>query len=141
MQQRVEFGDFKTPINLAREICRFVAQTGFYPAAVLEPTCGTGSFIKASLEIFPKVQQVTVFEINPIYIVQAKYDVICAFPQTSVKVHQSNFFLTDWPTVIQSLPEPILIIGNPPWVTNAKLGLLNGANTPEKLNTGNLNGI
>jgi len=95
MQQRVEFGDFQTPINLARVICRFVAQTGFYPAAVLEPTCGTGSFIKASLEIFPKVQKVTYFKINTIYVVQAKYDVICTFPQTSVEVHQPNFFLTD----------------------------------------------
>jgi len=52
-QCKVEFGDFQTPISLAREICSLIARTGFRPASILEPTCGTGSFLKASLEIFP----------------------------------------------------------------------------------------
>jgi len=39
------------------------------------------------------------------------------------------------------LPKPILILGNPPWVTNAALGALDSENLPEKANHDNLRGI
>ena len=32
---------------------------------------------------------------------------------------EANFFATDWKRVVGQLPEPILVLGNPPWVTNA----------------------
>lgn len=39
------------------------------------------------------------------------------------------------------MPEPILIIGNPPWVTNAGLASLGSTNLPRKSNFQNLRGI
>jgi hypothetical protein len=36
---------------------------------------------------------------------------------------------------------PLLVIGNPPWVTNAEIGGLNGGNLPSKTNLRGLNGI
>ena len=35
----------------------------------------------------------------------------------------------------------VLILGNPPWVTNAELGSLQSANLPKKSNFKNLNGL
>lgn len=113
-QCRAEFGDFQTPISLAREVCSLVARTGFRPASILEPTCGTGSFLKAALETFPDVRHVLGFEINPQYVTQSRHVLTSAFPHTPIKVCQSDFFLTDWLEIIRELPEPILVIGNPP---------------------------
>lgn len=141
-QHKVEFGDFQTPINLAREVCSLVARTGFRPASVVEPTCGAGSFLRAVLETFPSVLRVLGFEINPQYVDQARRVVTPAvLSNTFVEIRQSDFFLTDWPRIIQALPEPILLIGNPPWVTNAELSTLGSSNVPDKSNLDNLRGI
>jgi hypothetical protein len=46
-----------------------------------------------------------------------------------------NFFTQDWPTFFTNLvSENILVIGNPPWVTNATLGTLGSTNVPTKTN-------
>jgi hypothetical protein len=140
-QRKAEFGDFQTPINLAREICSLIAQTGFHPASILEPTCGTGSFLKASLETFPNVSRVLGFEINPHYVTQAQQAVAQTFHHASIEVYQSDFFFTNWPEIVAALPEPILVIGNPPWVTNAALSMLGSNNVPTKSNLDNLRGI
>jgi len=141
-RRKAEFGDFQTPINLAREVCVLVAQTEFRPASILEPTCGTGSFLQASLETFPDSLYVLGFEINPEYVERARSAVASVVPShTCVEIHQSDFFLTDWSKAIEKSPEPILVIGNPPWVTNAELGALGSNNVPTKSNLDNLRGI
>jgi len=140
-QRKAEFGDFQTPINLVREICSLIAQTGFHPASILEPTCGTGSFLKASLETFPNVSRVLGFEINPRYVSQAQQAIAQTSHHASIDVYQSDFFFTNWPEIVAALPEPILVIGNPPWVTNAALSTLGSNNVPTKSNLDNLRGI
>lgn len=141
-QRKVEFGDFQTPINLAREVCSLIARTGFRPASVLEPTCGAGSFLQAALETFADVSRVLGFEINQQYVEHASRVVVPSVPSnTFVEIRQSDFFLTDWSKVIEALPEPILVIGNPPWVTNAELSTLGSNNLPTKSNLDNLRGI
>jgi len=141
-RRKVEFGDFQTPINLSRKVCALVAQTGFRPASILEPTCGTGSFLRAGLETFPDALYVLGFEINPDYIERARSAVLPVVPSnTFVEIRQSDFFLTDWSNVIEKLSEPILVIGNPPWVTNAELSTLGSNNVPTKSNLDNLRGI
>jgi len=85
-QRKVEFGDFQTPISLAREICSLIVRSGFHPASILEPTCGTGSFLKASLETFPNVSRVLGFEINPRYVAQAQQAIAQTFHQASIGV-------------------------------------------------------
>jgi len=140
-RRRIEFGDVQIPINLARSICSLIARTGFHPASILEPTCGTGSFLKASLETFPNVSRVLGFEINPHYVTQAQQAVAQTSHHASIEVSQSDFFFTDWTEIVAASPEPILVIGNPPWVTNAALGMLGGNNGPTKSNLDNLRGI
>ena len=52
-----------------------------------------------------------------------------------------NFFTTRWPTFLAKLPEPVLVIGNPLWVTNAELGTLGSPNLPQKSNFQNFSGF
>ncbi len=141
-RRKVEFGDFQTPIPLSRAICSLIARAGFQPASIVEPTCGTGSFLRAALETFPDVSRILGFDINPDYVAEARLAVAEVNTQaTAIDIHPSDFFFTDWSGVINTLPEPILIIGNPPWVTNAALGALEGNNLPTKLNFDRLRGI
>jgi len=141
-RRKVEFGDFQTPITLFREICSLIARTGFRPASVVEPTCGRGSFLRAAPETFPDASHILGFDINPDYVAEARLAVAEVNTQaTAIDIHPSDFFSTDWSGVINTLPEPILIIGNPPWVTNAALGALEGSNGPAKLNFDRLRGI
>ena len=54
---------------------------------------------------------------------------------------QTDFFDTDWMALTAGLPKPLLIVGNPPWVTNAALGALGSTNLPKKANQDGLRGI
>jgi predicted RNA methylase len=92
-RRKAEFGDFQTPLNLAREVCSLIARTDFRPSSILEPTCGMGSFLAASLETFSDVQRILGFDINPHYVTQAQRTLTQVFPHRSVEVRQSDFFL------------------------------------------------
>jgi hypothetical protein len=56
-------------------------------------------------------------------------------------VRQADFFGVDWSETLDSLPEPLLIIGNPPWATNSELGTIGSSNLPVKSNFQNHKGI
>ena len=47
-----QFGDFQTPVDLACEVTRFLRTSGISPSAVIEPTCGVGNFLVASMRTF-----------------------------------------------------------------------------------------
>ena len=49
-------------------------------------------------------------------------------------MEQGDFFRTDWPRILGKGEGSWLVLGNPPWVTNAELGLLNSTNLPVKSN-------
>ena len=137
-KKRVEFGDFQTPSRLAREVCELLAHTDLLPSSILEPTCGKGAFLDASLHAFPNSTAVRGFDCNPAY-VQVSLEVVADHP--NARVECSDFFKVDWDCVLSELPDPILVIGNPPWVTNATVGSLGGANLPQKANIDGLRGI
>jgi hypothetical protein len=138
---RIEFGDFQTPRPLALAVCRLVKGRGFRPKSVLEPTCGTGTFLIASLEAFSELERAVGYEINRLYSEAARREISSLGKSIPAKVFSADFFATDWNEVFGTLPEPILIVGNPPWVTNSGLGVLKSANVPEKSNVDGLRGI
>lgn len=41
----------------------------------------------------------------------------------------------------RNLPKNCLILGNPPWTTNSKMGQIDGTNLPEKSNVDTLKGM
>lgn len=133
-QKKVEFGDFQTPDALAREICKTLHCLGVSPGSIVEPTCGTGSFLRASVAAFPESALYLGFEINPDYVRVAQ-----SVEQADVRCE--NFFEKDWSGMLGGLGEPILVIGNPPWVTNSAMGLLGGSNLPTKSNFQRLRGL
>jgi len=133
---RVEFGDFQTPAALANRVADLLRARGLQPRTVLEPTCGVGAFVDAALSRFADAM-VVACDINPEYV-----------RVTSLKASASrltcrvaNGFTHDWRATLRDLAEPILVIGNPPWVTASGVGALGGANLPEKTNFQNRPGL
>jgi len=137
-KQKVEFGDFQTPLDLAREVCILLARTDLSPSSILEPTCGKGAFLGAALQAFPGATAARGFDCNPDH-VQVSLAAVADHPHARVEC--GDFFKVDWDGVLSELPDPILVVGNPPWVTNAAVGSLGGANLPQKANIDGLRGI
>lgn len=131
---KVEFGDFQTPPELAAAVCRRLAARGARPRSIVEPTCGTGSLLFAALTALPGFEVAAGLDVNAGHIQSAAQALRTRSDGELVTVEQASFFEADWPQRIARLPEPILFIGNPPWVTSSDLGHLNSHNTPEKTN-------
>lgn len=140
-KEKVEYGDFQTPTSLAREVCSLLSQSGCKPLSVLEPTCGAGNFLRAALEQFPGSKHAVGLEINDEHVAAARKSIPEVVNGGRVRILRKNFFTADWEDILGSLPDPLLIIGNPPWVTNAELGGLGSANLPFKSNFRNQAGI
>lgn len=136
-----EYGDFQTPKGLARLVCALLAKTGLQPAGLLEPTCGLGNFLYAALDEFQSIGKAVGAEINPYYVEQAKATLRQRGGDSRLRLAEADFFVTDWKDILDELPEPILVLGNLPWVTNAHLGGLGSRNLPKKSNFQNHNGL
>ena len=116
-------------------------QKGIEPNSILEPTCGKGSFLLAALENFPSVKTAVGLEINGEYAAEARKAVGLSSNDANVCIVNDDFFITEWKPLLESLPEPLLVIGNPPWVTNSESNVLGGENLPQKSNFQNRRGI
>src|SRR5579875_2467441 len=136
---KIVFGDFQTPLALARKVCHCLARKGLEPATVLEPTCGEGAFLQASLETFAHLQYVFDADIHPNYVEKTRRRLRAW--KVPFEIQQADFFTVPWQDIVERLPEPILVIGNPPWVTNSELGIYNINNLPPKQNRDNFAGI
>ena len=121
-------GDYQTPEYFSLAVCEYLKnEKQVTPTIIIEPTCGTGSFVKSSL-IF-NVSEVIGIEVN------SEYCEICKKNILDPRVHIINvdFFTFDFQTVVKG-KESLLILGNPPWVNNSTLSSLNSDNMPSKMN-------
>jgi len=134
--RRVELGDWQTPLELARRVAELLRRHSCAPSAILEPTCGRGSFLVAASEAFPGTP-LHGYEINPAHVAGAER-ALCG---ARCHLHAEDFFRVAWEEALGGLADPILVIGNPPWVTSADLGSLGSSNLPAKTNFKNLNGL
>jgi hypothetical protein len=128
-RERIELGDWQTPAALAEAVVALLSQHDERFAAVLEPTCGTGTLLVAAKRAFPAARLVG-FERSEAYVEEARRRLAGAGARLCV----ADFFATDWQSVVERLPEPLLVIGNPPWVTSSTLGVFEGKNLPRKSN-------
>lgn len=133
-RKRIEFGDFQTPDDLARTVCARLKSAGIRPDAVIEPTCGVGSFVIAAAEAFPSATHLLGFDINASYLDRLTQQVEARNLHERVELEQADFFATDWSGKLRELTGTLLVIGNFPWVTNAGQGAIGGSNLPEKSN-------
>ena len=131
---KVELGDFQTPPELAAEVCRVLAGRGVAPRSIVEPTCGTGGLLVAALDGFRGVERALGVDINGAHVQALQRQVRARGDGDRVTAEQGSFFELDWEARLAELPGPILVIGNPPWVTSADLGQLGSANLPRKSN-------
>ncbi len=136
-----QFGDFQTPTDLATMATELLTNLGFQPRSIIEPTCGKGTFLFAAASAFPTFERAIGLEINHEYASKALEIKQNMLDGQRVEIFEHDFFTFSWENVLERLAEPILIIGNPPWVTNSELGLLNSTNLPEKSNFQNLKGF
>lgn len=135
MSGKREYGDYQTPIEFAKKVCHYLKEyRHIEPTAVLEPTCGLGSFLKSSL-VFNAGEYYGI-EINQDYCLECQ----AAIPDERVKIIHSDFFSFSSKALIRD-KRKILIIGNPPWVTNSALSALGSDNLPEKGNWKGFRGI
>lgn len=140
-----EWGDFQTPPGLASRVCHFLAGIGISPRIIIEPTYGTGNFILAALKSFPKVELVYGVEIQEKYEWHLKLALLKEalrgrLASAEIELHRDNIFTHRFSDEILKAQD-ILIIGNPPWVTNAELGALDARNLPVKRNIKALRGM
>jgi hypothetical protein len=140
-RETVEFGDFQTPELLAVEVCRLLHARGIAPRSIVEPTCGVGNLLFAALDTFPGARQAHALDVNDTYVEHALRRKRTRNDAATATITRANFFNHDWPTLLERLEEPILVIGNPPWVTSADLGSLRSENLPEKRTSGQLQGL
>jgi hypothetical protein len=145
---RAEYGDFQTNTDLANNVTLHLTTKSASPEIVIEPTCGKGNFIVSSLKHFDSVKKVFGIEIYKPYVWESKFNIIDYYLNNPTKnkpeifiIHNSVFDF-DFKTIAkENGTKEILILGNPPWVTNSKLGSLNSSNLPKKTNFKNHNGL
>ena len=145
---RAEYGDFQTNSILANKITVHLLEQGINPEIIIEPTCGKGNFIVASLNNFSGIKQIIGIEIYKPYVWETKFSILDFFLKNpkcnkpSIEIFHYNVFDFDFKTFSNLvINNNLLIIGNPPWVTNSQLGSLNSKNLPKKSNFKNQNGL
>lgn len=140
-----QWGDFQTPPHLAQQVCAYLAASSISPRVIIEPTYGAGNFILAALDAFPEVELIYGVEIQEKYAWHLKMALLarslCAQrTMAEIELHQDDIFTHQFADRVRQAQE-ILIIGNPPWVTNAELGAVEAHNLPVKRNVKALKGL
>lgn len=135
MNGKREYGDYQTPIDFSQKVCLYLKRNRHIkPSAIVEPTCGIGNFLQSSL----------IFDASELYGVEinAEYCEICRnnIKDDRVKIINSDFFAFSSKSLIKDKSQ-ILVIGNPPWVTNSTLSSAGSDNLPVKVNFKGLKGF
>src|SRR5436305_6201663 len=99
---------------------------------VIEPTCGRGNFIEGLLNLSVPPREIQAIEIQNEHLEKARRFTGYS-SSTRVVVRQENIFNLNLHQDLQwSETGPLLVVGNPPWVTNSELGTLGSDNLPQK---------
>lgn len=136
-----EYGDWQTDMSLALSVCNLLKAQGICPQVVIEPTCGKGHFILAALLTFDSIEDVYGVEIYKPYLDELKMQILqfridnAQMKDKRVHLFHQNIFDFDFSIIKNDIKgRKVLIIGNPPWVTNSKLGEIKSENLPVKSN-------
>ena len=139
-EPRRAYGDYQTAIDLAVRVAERV-DIAQLPSFMLEPTCGKGNFILAALQRFESLRQIIAIEIYKPYIWEAKCSILevhlqgKALSKPDIVFRHESIFDVDLGEIAADYPDdPVLVLGNPPWVTNAELATLASDNLPKKSN-------
>lgn len=136
-----EFGDFPTPPALVTAILECLTATGKVWHRVLEPACGSGNFIAGLLKLPHPPLEIQGIEIQTNHIHNVN-KIANSSKLTRIVINQRKFFDLNLSQDLQWQEKGnLLVIGNPPWITNSQLGRINSNNLPPKLNFKKLRGL
>jgi hypothetical protein len=136
-----DLGDFQTPAALVTAILKLLGPVGNQWPRVLEPTCGTGNFISGLLKLDARPREIQALERQKCH-VRAAERVTLGTSGVRTCIRAADIFQVNLgKDVLWTESGPLLVLGNPPWVTNAALGGLDSTNLPHKTNQRNLRGI
>lgn len=140
-KEKIEFGDFQTPLELAEIACERLVTLGVSPDVIIEPTCGVGAFVIASVNYFSSTKKVYGIDINSDYL-DVLEGALCGHPrQNVVSIEHGDFFRYDWAGKSSDVDGNLLVLGNLPWVTNTVQSKIDSYNVPEKDNVVGLGGL
>lgn len=80
------------------------------------------------------------FELNAAHLAVTR-DALDAAGLARIELCQQDFFSHDWDVEMRSHEGHVLVLGNPPWVTNAAVAAVAGTNLPQKQNVYGLRGL
>jgi hypothetical protein len=124
-------GDFQTPEALAGRVWDNLEPRAV--RAIIEPTVGTGAFLRTAPSHLLACRWVC-RDLNAEYAKQAR-DVAKARGFADIRIeHADAFDLSPDSVADLDRSQPLLAIGNPPWVTSAGQGSYAVRNLPEKSN-------
>jgi len=145
---RREYGDFQTNKDLSHLVAKYVLSKRNDFEFILEPTCGKGNFILASLGLFKNLKKVVGLEIYKPYVWESKFQILNYFlanksePITDIDIIHGNAFEFSYEDLAKTTKKlKTLVVGNPPWVTNSELSSINSKNLPDKSNFKKHNGL
>lgn len=145
---RREYGDYQTNESLAMQVANYAFSKCKGVEFILEPTCGKGNFIVASLKQNKPLKKIVGVEIYRPYIWETKFKILVYFlehkenQKPDIDIIQGNAFEYSYESLANATKDfKTIVIGNPPWVTNAELGSINSTNLPEKSNFKKYNGF
>jgi len=138
-----QYGDFQTSQEFAAKVCSILLQKGIDPSIVIEPTSGVGNFIVAALRAFKGISRVVGVEVQEEYVRSSKALLLeeflnDSFERIDIEIIHDDIFTHNFDEALFGNENEILIMGNPPWVTNSELG---GKNLPEKSNFKKTSGL
>jgi hypothetical protein len=140
---RRDLGDFQTPPELVAMVLETLGPIGARWPRVLEPTCGRGHFLAGLLDGPVPPREIRGIEIQPAHC-RAAEEVLAlrAGCGTHASVTRADLFGLDLGRDLTWRERgPLLVVGNPPWITSAGLGCLAGAHVPPRSNVKGLRGL
>lgn len=138
LDNKLEYGDYQTPIDFCEKVLNIVSKQ-VTPNIIFEPTFGLGHFLEISISKFKNVKKIFGNEINKEY-----YDnFVKKHNEKHMQLFNENIFKFKHKKIIDIIDndDKLLIVGNPPWVTNSQLMSQSMKNIPEKSNFKNLKGF
>jgi hypothetical protein len=136
---RRDLGDFQTPPALVSAVINRLDALGVPRGRVLEPTCGHGHFLAGLLGTLNPPEEIWGFEIQADHLSVAR---ALASSGSAVTLEQADLFAIDLRTHLRWQSRgPLLVVGNPPWVTSAELGRLGSSNGPARTRMAGLDGL
>lgn len=143
-----EFGDYQTPQAFVKKVCRYLRDIEkITPKFIFEPTFGLGSFIIEALNEFEEsLTHIFGVEINTEYYnhtVNLMKNSQNGYLLNQASLYNEDIFTFDFDKIKERInkQDKLLVVGNPPWVTNSYLTSLGSDNLPTKENFKGLKGL